>query len=129
MRRSGQSPVERISPGMIWTLDRAHMSAGFFTQARSAMSADIVEAVNLANSITDDNHTLSCDHLKKKIPRLGDLALMPDADPLPGKNLRLFLSENLRRGEVRLRESSRPGNKGLDRFAESRHSVTRKGRR
>ena len=112
---------------MIRALDRAEVSACLFTQPRPAMSADIVKAVNLASSIPHDDQTFAPDHLNEIITRLGDLTLMPDADPLPRKNLRLFFGENLRRNKVLLRESSCPGNKGLDRFTESRHGVHGRG--
>ena len=58
--------------------------------------------------------------LNKVIPRPGELALVPHADPAPGKIFASFLRENFRRNKVTLRQRPRARAKAFGRLAEGR---------
>src|SRR5262245_57637305 len=122
VRCADQSAVQGIGPGMIRALDRLPKLTGCsLAQPRPTMTADIVKSTDRAFLIAENNQALSQDVGYKKVTCRGDLTLMPDAQPLSGKNALPFLRKDRVGDKVILRESSGAGSEGLDRFAECRH--------
>jgi hypothetical protein len=74
------------------------------------MTANIMKSMHRALLIAHHDKALTRHLLNKVIPRPGELTLVPHANPVPSKDLRLFLRENLRRNKVTLRQ--RPGARG-----------------
>src|SRR4030095_5325459 len=102
---------------MIRTLNGCRVSARLLAQSRPAVAADIVKSVNLPAPSVHDDETLSCHLLDEIIARPGNLTLVPHANPLCGKDLRLFFREHFRRNKVTLRQRRRAGGKSFSRFA------------
>jgi hypothetical protein len=84
------------------------------------MAANIVKSMHCALLIAHYDKALTCYLLNKEIARPGELALVPHANPLLGKDLRLFLNENFRRNKVTLRQRPGTGGKAFGRLAEDR---------
>ena len=92
-RRSDQLPVERVGPGVVWALDRASHPArrGLLAQARSPVTADVVEAAQLLVLAPDDDGALPGDVGHEEIARLRSVVRAPhiepvaEEDPLPGR--------------------------------------------
>ena len=104
VRRTGQSSIETVSPGMIRALNRGDMPARFLFQSRSSMAADVEEATDYRLLITNHNHAFASHAGQEKISRFRKLALMPHHQPVLRKNPLLFLREDLGRNEILLRK-------------------------
>ena len=120
MRCPDQSAVKRIGPGVIWTLDRRAMATRLLTQPSSSMAANVVKSMHCALLIAHHDKALTCYLLNKEIARPGELALVPHANPVLGKDLRLFLRENFRRNKVTLRQRPCASGKAFGGLAEDR---------
>ena len=120
VRCPNQSAVKRIGPGVIWTLDRRAMPARLLAQPRPSVAANIVKSTHCALLIAHHDEALTRHLLNEVIPRPGELALVPHAHPVPGKDLRLFLRENFWRNKVTLRQRPRARGKAFGRLAEDR---------
>jgi len=105
---------------VIWTLDRCAMPARLLAQPRPSVAANIVKSTHCALLIAHHDKAFTRHLLNEVIPRPGELALVPHAHPVPGKNLRLFLRENFRRNKVTLRQRPRARGKAFGRLAEDR---------
>src|SRR4030095_2793019 len=97
VRCTDQSPIESVGPRVIRTLDRGRATARVLLKSRPAGTAHIVKPVNLSSLITQNDHRFIRDLRDKIITSFGNLTLMPDQYPLFGKDLFLFLLENVRR--------------------------------
>ena len=84
------------------------------------MAANIVKSMHCALLIAHHDKALTRHLLNKVIARPGELALVPHANPVPGKDLRLFLRENFRRNKVTLRQRPCARGKAFGRLAEDR---------
>src|SRR3981081_2950430 len=84
------------------------------------MTTDIVKTPNCRSLIARDDQAFTGDFLNKVISSLGDLTLMPDQQPLPRKNLLLFLGENFRRNKILLFEGFCSCSKSFSSLAECR---------
>ena len=104
VRRTGQMSVQPVGPCVVGTLNGLEMATRFFAQARPAMPADVIKAVNLAGLIADHDQTFARHLLQKVITGVLNLALVPDAKPVPTKDPILFLFKNVVRNEIRLRQ-------------------------
>ena len=137
-RRADQLSVERIAPGVVAALDRAAQATGrlLVTQARPAMTTDVVEATQLAVLAPYDEDALP-DHIDgKKIAGFGERVDPARIDPVPEEDLLPFDGEDLRRvvittGKreagppmaIRKSTSSRRPNSGANDAAGDAHSV------
>ena len=96
VRRADQSPVEPIRPRVIRTLNRGEMSASVFPQPGPAVTANIVKAAH-RRLLSRTMIKLSLGDFRDEIIAGScDLVLMPDQNPLPGKNLLLALLQKFR---------------------------------
>src|SRR5437016_6081998 len=118
---------------MIRALDRGEMSVSFFTESSSTVAAHIKKAMDCSAFITNNDQTFACRAAGRRgnrrraryfpdeiISGFGDLALMPDAYPLPRENLFQFSREDFRRHEILLRQRLRAGRESFSRFAKCR---------
>ena len=97
VRRADESSVQTICPGMIWALEGlAQVAALLLADPGPAMAADIVESPHSPFLLAQNDQTFTHDFLHEIIARLRELALMPHAQPLSGKNTFLFLRKNFR---------------------------------
>src|SRR5437879_5846028 len=103
VRRARQSSIKGICQGVIGAANRLSEVVGLLlAEPSSVVSADIVESTNIALLIAQNDQTFTRHLLHEIIAGLGELTLMPYAEPLSGKNVLLFFRENLRRNEVTL---------------------------
>ena len=97
VRRAHESAVQTVCPGVIRTSNRlAQLSRFVLAQSRAAMAADIVECAHFAVLIAQNDETFAPCLLRQIGACAGDLTLMPDHEPLIGKNPLLFFRKNLR---------------------------------
>src|SRR5262249_16549398 len=87
VRSADESSVQRVGPGVVGALD------GFVQPAKSllqhtcaAVTADVVEPVNLTRPAPNQDQVFTEDVLRKIIAWGRNLALMAHTEPLPGKN-------------------------------------------
>ena len=106
MRRAQQSPIQPIGPGVIRTLDNlGEMPLLRFAHPGPAMTADIVEPVQLALLVADNDQTLSRNLCEQIVACVFQLALMPHTKPFGRKDALSFLCKNFLRNEILLRQS------------------------
>ena len=118
--RADQSAVQAIRPRVIWALNRGEMSVFFFTESSSTVAAHVKKAMDFSAFITNNDQTFARYFPDKIIPGFGDLALMPDAYPLPGENLFLLSREDFRRHEILLRQRLRADCESFSGFSKCR---------
>src|SRR6185369_9216659 len=91
MRRAQQFPIQSVGPGVVWTLDSLReLSSLRFAHPRPAMTADIVQRMQLALLVAHNDQTLACNFSQQIAAGVFQLALMPDANPLVQKDASPF---------------------------------------
>src|SRR6266487_842851 len=96
------------------------MSALIFPEPRPAMAANVVKAADHRSLIPYDDQTFTGDFRDEIITGSCDLILVPDQNPMLGKNLPLFLRKNLRGDKIALCQAPCASCERLSRFAKCR---------
>src|SRR5215813_4604275 len=117
VRSPDQAAIKTVGPGVVRTLNRTAMSAGFFQQAGSTMTTNIVMSADFPLPITKDNQVFTSYISQEIVARLGNLALMCHTDPFAGKNRLDLGSEMLRPNKILPGQSHSARNEGLGCFA------------
>ena len=124
MGRAHQRSIQPIGPGVIRALDGVgELARSLFAHSRSTMTADIVERMDLAFLVTDNDQTLSRNICEQILAWLFQLALMPHAKPFRRKDALSFFGEDFVGDEIFLRESFRTRSERFDSFVKGGHEV------
>ena len=82
VRRTDQSTIKPVRPGMIRTLDREGMTACILFQPRSTMTADIVKTTDVRLLVARHDQTFVRNRGNEVITCPWNLTLMADQDPV-----------------------------------------------
>src|SRR6185436_17886507 len=97
VRRAAQFPVQTIRPAVIRTPDCfAEVALLVFAKSTAAVTADVVEGVQILVPIADQDEAFAQHVLQDEVAWLRQLTLMPQAEPVTEKDALSFPGVNFR---------------------------------